>query len=84
MGGTWKGKSRGQVALQGGKREEVRRDGDLLGLLPNEAGCSPRGKLWTLSHSGTSVSAGVEGAVEVRTARAAATGRTDLDQPQLP
>lgn len=42
---------------------------------------SPRGKLWTLSHSGTSVWAGVEGAVEVESVRAepgptaASTGR---------
>lgn len=35
-GGHMEGRSRGQVALQGG---EARRDGDLLGLLPNEAGC---------------------------------------------
>lgn len=26
--------------------------GTCWGLLPNEAGCSPRGKLWALSHFG--------------------------------
>lgn len=29
--------------------------GTRWGLLPNEAGCSPHGKLWVLSHSGASV-----------------------------
>lgn len=71
------GKSRGEVALQGGRGEELRRDGDLLGLLPNEAGCSPRGKLWALSQSGASVCAGMEGVVEVRTARTVRTVRTN-------
>lgn len=70
------GKSRGEVALQGGRGEELRRDGDLLGLLPNEAGCSPRGKLWALSQSGASVCAGMEGVVEVRTARTVRTNRS--------
>lgn len=48
----------------------------LLGLVGGSCrmrrAASPRGKLWTLSHSGTSVWAGVEGAVEVKTVQ----GRT--------
>lgn len=55
--------------------------GTCWGLLPNEAGCSPRGKLWALSHSGASVWAGVEGGVEVRTVRTVQDCQDQLDRP---
>lgn len=71
MGAT-EGQSRGWLALpaclafacvaclaRGKKKGKIW--GLVLGLLPNEAGCSPCGKLWALSHSGASVCAGVEG-----------------------
>lgn len=75
MGGTWRDGAGVRSPCLACKGEEVRRDGDVLGLLPNEAGCSPRGKLWTLSHSGASVCAGVEGVVKVRAVRTVRTNR---------